>query len=249
MVVTVDDYKRLNRLYDRVKSERSLNDDDLALIKHQVGNKLNPLAAYVSNAMTREELKFDPDATYKTSMATLKNMINEAPLITFELTDVIKKVVDEYKKDFREKAIPVDKVFETSNTYLARGNEIHVHDTISNFLANVIRHGKFDPTVQNHIDLSIEDDDASQRFLVSVADYGMKPALKIASTPEKSRELIFKKGYGTHEDSQGDAMYVFRKNLRKFGGDIFVDYTFPTIENEGWGTKFTAAIPYANLKN
>lgn len=227
----------LGQKFDSLFAIASPQSHTLKKLRHEVKSPISELISYV-NAFGSLKGEFEESLIikYYDSLETLKSIEDPFYTSVFDPELESKAAIHAYKTHPETKKLLL---YESSDIDipLVNANRIDVKKTIFNFLTNVDRHSD-SPTIE------VKVENKGTHVGISVLDFGSHPALDFKSTKDESLEHIFLPGSSAGKGF-GDAMYVYREDLRKNGGDIIVDYALPQRYSggKGVGSKFTALLP------
>ena len=97
-----------------------------------------------------------------------------------------------------------------------------IYSVIDNIVNNAIVHGKTD-----RVDISIED--KGEFCEIRIADYGV-------GIPDDIKHLIFEEGFKYRSKGSGLGLYIVKKVIERYGGEILVE------DNKPSGAVFTLRI-------
>ncbi len=145
-------------------------------------------------------------------MRSIEDVLKESELTPYRVSEVVGKVMEKFDVEW--------KIFGDGMVMADEG----IYSVFENLVSNAIRHGKTD-----RVEFAVESE--GDWVKIRVIDFG-------TGIPDDVKGRIFEEGFST-ERSFGLGLYIVRKLIEKYGGEISVEDNVPR------GTVFTVKLKRA----
>ena len=207
----------INRMLERIKKSNELIRVLNRILRHDLLNHLTIIRATLEMIEPKddsmERLIKNAIKTIDKSVRLIKDvreLESDASPTIVNVREVIEDVIEKYPVKFNLKGdcmCLVDKA---------------IYSVIDNIVNNAIVHGKTD-----RVDISIED--KGEFCEIRIADYGV-------GIPDDIKHLIFEEGFKYRSKGSGLGLYIVKKVIERYGGEILVE------DNKPSGAVFTLRI-------
>uniref|UniRef100_A0A7C4S5V9 histidine kinase n=1 Tax=Geoglobus ahangari TaxID=113653 RepID=A0A7C4S5V9_9EURY len=207
----------INKMLDRIKRYNELIKVLNRILRHDLLNNLTIVRVSLEMIEPKDEsmerLIKNAIKTIDKSVKLIKDVreleASESP-ITINLREVIENVIERYPIKFNVEGDCICQVTKA------------IYSVIDNIINNAIVHGKTD-----RVDIFIED--KGEFCEIRIADYGV-------GIPDEIKDQIFEEGFKYKSEGSGLGLYIVKKVLERYGGEVIVE------DNKPSGTVFILRI-------